>query len=325
MTTTDAPVSGEQQAPLGDDLELCYQTIGDPADEPLLLVMGLGGPMLWWDDDFCAMLAGAGFHVIRYDTRDTGRSTRISSQRISRATLAKAFLGRNVRAPYSLADLADDAAGLLDHLGHDSAHVLGVSMGGMVAQTLALGHPGRVRTLTSIMSTTGRRTVGWQDPKLLPRLLRPAPKTLEGYVESNAAFWRLIGSPAYPLDPDYVRARAAATWERGTNPAGVLRHMVAVLTQPDRTRALRSLKVPTLVVHGLQDRMVHASGGRATAHAIPGAELLLIQGMGHDLPPELFPHLVEAVRALANTASLGPNAGKSSSDEVGHPQEAPRR
>ncbi len=300
MTETSVAVSAEQFAPLSNGIDLTYQTFGDPTDEPLLLVMGLGGPMIWWDAALCEMLANAGFYVIRYDNRDTGRSTRVRSQRVTRGTIVKAFLGQSVRAPYAMADFADDGFGLLDHLGIESAHIVGTSMGGMIVQTMALSRPERVRSLTSIMSTTGRRTVGWQDPKLFPRLLRPAATTEEAYIESNAAFWLLIGSPGYPVDTDYYRTRARDTWARGINPAGVLRHMLAVLTQPDRTRALRSLEVPTLVVHGMQDRMVHVSGGRATAHAVPGAELLLIQGMGHELPPELFPHFVEAIRGVAD-------------------------
>jgi pimeloyl-ACP methyl ester carboxylesterase len=303
MTETGVAVSAEQCAPLSNGIDLYYQTFGNPKGEPLLLVMGLGGPMIWWDPDFCAMLANAGFFVIRYDNRDTGRSTRFRSQRVNRGILVKAFLGRSVHAPYSLEDLADDAFGLLDHLGIESAHIAGISMGGMIVQTMALSRPERVRSLTSIMSTTGRRTVGWQDPKLIPRLLAKSPTTVEAYIESNAAFWLLIGSPAYPFDRETLAQRAHDTWDRGINPAGVLRQMIAVVTQPDRTRALRSLRMPTLVIHGLQDRMVHVSGGRATAHAIPGAELLLIQGMGHDLPTELFPHFVEAIRDVANRAA----------------------
>lgn len=295
-------VSKEQLAALESGVEVAYQTFGDPSDEPLLLVMGLSGPMIWWDATLCEMLARAGFFVIRYDNRDTGRSTAFGSHRVTRRMLIRAFLGRKVRAPYTLEDLGEDGFGLLGHLGIESAHVVGISMGGMIAQTMALAHAERVRSLTSIMSTTGRRTVGWQDPKLLPRLLQRAPTTEEAYITANAAFWSLIGSPGYPMEPEYFRTRAHDTWELGTNPAGVLRQMVAILSQPDRTRALRTLTMPTLVVHGMQDRMVHVSGGRATARAVPGAELLLIQGMGHDLPPELFPQLVEAIRAVADRA-----------------------
>jgi pimeloyl-ACP methyl ester carboxylesterase len=300
MTEPNVVVSAETAASLGNGIDLCYQTFGDAADDPLLLVMGLGGPMIWWDDELCAQLARAGFFVIRFDNRDTGRSTRLRSERITRRTLVRAFVGRAAQVPYSLEDMADDGLGLLDHLGIASAHVVGISMGGMIAQTMALAHPDRVRSLTSIMSTTGRRTVGWQNPRLLPRLLQPAPGTVEEYVESNAAFWSLIGSPAYPFDEEDVTQRAYDTWDRGTNPAGVLRQMLAILTQADRSRTLRELRMPTLVIHGLQDRMVHVSGGRATANAVPGAELLLVPGMGHDLPPELFPRFVEAIRGVAD-------------------------
>jgi pimeloyl-ACP methyl ester carboxylesterase len=293
--------SEEMFGPVGRGIELCYQTFGDPDGDPLLLVMGLGGPMTWWDTELCEDLARAGFFVIRYDNRDTGRST-ILDARVSRAMLVRAFAGIRVRAPYGIADLAEDAFGLLDHLGLDSAHVLGVSMGGMIVQTMAIAHPERVRSLTSIMSTTGKRTVGWQDPAVLPRLLAPTKPGLEAYVAGNLAFTRLTGSPAYPASDERTRARAEETYARGLHPAGVVRQMLAVLTQPNRSARLRGIRVPALVVHGLADKMVHVSGGRATAAAIPGAELLLIPGMGHDLPPALFETFVAGVRRTADRA-----------------------
>jgi pimeloyl-ACP methyl ester carboxylesterase len=292
-------ISEELFAPVGRGVELCYQTFGDPDDDPLLLVMGLGGPMTWWDPQLCEDLARAGFFVIRYDNRDTGRST-ILDARVSRAMLVRAFAGLRVRAPYGIVDLAEDAFGLLDHLGLESAHVVGVSMGGMIVQTMALARPGRVRSLTSIMSTTGKRTVGWQDPLVLPRLLAPTKPGREAYVRGSVAFTRLIGSPAYADSDERVRDRAAVTYDRGLHPAGTVRQMLAVLTQPDRGSRLRGVRVPALVVHGLADKMVHVSGGRATAAAIPGAELLLIDGMGHDLPPALFETFVGAIRRTAD-------------------------
>lgn len=294
-------VSEELFAPVGRGIELCYQTFGDPDDDPLLLVMGLGGPMTWWDVELCEDLARAGFFVIRYDNRDTGRST-ILDARVSRSTVVRAFAGAPVRAPYGIEDLADDAFGLLDHLGLASAHIAGVSMGGMIVQTMELAHPERVRSLTSIMSTTGKRTVGWQNPAVLPRLLAPSKPGREAYVAGNLAFTRLTGSPAYPDTDERIRARAEATYERGLHPAGVVRQMLAVLTQPNRGSRLRGVRVPTLVVHGLADKMVHVSGGRATAAAIPGAELLLIDGMGHDLPPALFETFVAGIRRTADRA-----------------------
>ncbi len=293
-------VSEELFAPVGRDVELCYQTFGTPDDEPLLLVMGLGGPMTWWDPELCQLLADRGFHVIRFDNRDVGRSSR-GVGRVTRTTLLRAAAGRRVRAPYSLVDMADDAFGLLDHLGLESAHVCGVSMGGMIAQTMAIGHPERVRSLTSIMSTTGKRTVGWQHPSLLPNFLgRRAGRA--GYIETSVRTWKIIGSPGYPVSEEHTRARAGETFDRGVTASGTMRQMMAILTQPNRSPKLRALKMPTLVVHGLADKMVHVSGGRATAAAIHGAELLLIDGMGHDLPPALFETFADGIRRTADRA-----------------------
>ncbi|MFL6060627.1 MAG: alpha/beta fold hydrolase [Marmoricola sp.] len=294
-------VSGELSAPVSAEVELCYQTFGDPDDEPLLLVMGLGGPMTWWDPDLCTLLARNGFYVIRYDNRDVGRSSQVGG-RVTRPMLVRAFLGRKVNAPYAISDMASDAFGLLDHLGIASAHVTGVSMGGMIAQTMAIANPARVRSLVSIMSTTGRRTVGWQDPRLFPVLLAPRGADKESYVAGARKVGQLIGSPGYPEPEASSRARAEETYDRGTHPAGVLRQMLAVLTQPDRARALHALSMPAAVVHGMEDRMVHPSGGRATAQAIPGANLLLIPGMGHDLPVELHETFVEVIRRTADKA-----------------------
>lgn len=295
------PVSDELFAPVRDDVELCYQTFGDPEDEPLLLVMGLGGPMTWWDPELCRLLARKGFFVVRFDNRDTGRSTKVRG-RVSRTTIVKAFLGMRVRPPYTMADLAGDAFALMDHLGWESAHLAGVSMGGMIVQTMAISQPARVRSLTSIMSTTGRRTVGWQHPSLFPALLGKRGIGRDAYVESSTRTWQLIGSPGFPVDDQKVRARAGETWDRGFSAQGVLRQMLAVLTQPNRTRDLRSVNVPATVVHGLADRMVHVSGGRATSSAIAGSELLLVEGMGHDLPAEMFEEFAEVIRRTADRA-----------------------
>ncbi|GAA1917972.1 alpha/beta hydrolase [Nocardioides lentus] len=293
--------SREQHAPVNDGVDLCFQTFGDPDDEPLLLVMGLSGPMNWWDEPLCRMLARRGFYVIRYDNRDTGRSSRIR-RRVPLSWVVRAFVGLPVDAPYGIGDLADDAAGLLDHLGLASAHVVGVSMGGMIVQHLALHHPGRVRSMVSIMSTTGRRTVGWQHPRLLPALVAPRRGGKDTYVETSARFWGVIGSPGYPDPEEVVRARAAETWDRGVSNAGTLRHMLAVITQDDRTRDLHALRVPTLVIHGDADLMVNLSGGRATARAVPDAELVVVPGMGHDVPEPLYPTFADAIRRTADRA-----------------------
>ena len=298
---SDVRVSDELFAPVTPQVELCYQTYGDPSADPLLLVMGLGGPMTWWDPVLCRMLADRGFFVIRYDNRDTGRSTKLPVP-VRRSALVRAFLTRRGPAPYSLSDLASDAFALLDHLGIESAHVAGVSMGGMVAQTMAVERPDRVRSLTSIMSTTGRRTVGWQSPQLLPALVAPRKPGREPYVESSAAMWKLIGSPDFPTDFQVQRDRAEETYDRGFDANGVLRHMMAVVTQQDRTGALHSLRIPAAVIHGLADKMVHVSGGRATSVAIPGSELVLVDGMGHDLPAQLFADVVDTIRRTADRA-----------------------
>ena len=295
-------ISDELFAPVSPGIELCYQTFGDPDDEPLLLVMGLGGPMTWWNPDLCTLLADKGFFVIRYDNRDCGRSSRAKG-RVTRGMLVRGFTGRRVRPPYTMADLADDGFHLLDHLGIDSAHICGVSMGGMIVQTMACTHPQRVRSLTSIMSTLGKRTVGWQDPKLLPMLLAPRHAGREAYVETSTRMWKLIGSPGYPEDPELVRERAGETFDRGVSTAGVLRQMLAIVTQPNRARQLHALRLPALVIHGDSDRMVHVSGGRATAQAIPGANFLAIPGMGHDLPESVWPQVVEAIADTASRAT----------------------
>jgi pimeloyl-ACP methyl ester carboxylesterase len=296
------PVSGELFAPVSPGVELCYQTFGSPDGEPLLLVMGLGGPMNWWDPELCTMLAGAGFHVVRFDNRDTGRSSRIPG-RVSRGQLVQSFLGGGRRVPYTLNDMAADAFGLMDHLGWDSAHVAGVSMGGMIAQTMAIDRPARVRSLTSIMSTLGRRSVGWQHPSLLPMLIAKRGPGREAYVATSARMWQLIGSPGFPLDEEKGRARAEETFDRGVSASGVMRQMLAILNQPNRSRALGSLRMPAAIVHGAADKMVHVSGGRATARAIPGAELLVIEGMGHDMPSELFETLTDIIRRTADRAA----------------------
>jgi pimeloyl-ACP methyl ester carboxylesterase len=303
-STSSRTSSSEQFARVSSGLDICYQTFGDPSDEAVLLVMGLGGPMTWWSPEFCHLLAEAGFFVIRFDNRDVGRSSRIKA-RVTRKRLVQAFFGRGPRPPYTLDDMAGDGFGLLDHLGIESAHVVGVSMGGMIVQTMALLHPERVRSLTSIMSTTGRRTVGWQDPRLLPLLLARSARTREAYVASSARVWLIIGSPAYRETREAVDERAGDTFDRGVSASGVARQMLAILRQPDRSRKLRSLRIPALVIHGMQDKMVHVSGGRATSQSIPGSELLLVPGMGHDLPAQLDQTFVDAIKRTAGRAREG--------------------
>ena len=284
-----------------DGVDLCYETFGDRSNPTVLLIMGLGGPMTWWDPELCRRLASRGFQVVRYDNRDTGRSTKLRQHRVTRGDLVRATLGRG-RAPYSLSDMANDALAILDALHVDAAHVAGVSMGGMIAQTLAIEHPGRVLSLTSIMSTTGRRTVGWMHPRVLPNLFGSPGPTRDTYAANSARTWRRIGSPAYPISQESLLARAIETYDRGWSGSGVLRHMAAIATQPDRTAALAKLTIPTTVLHGRSDPLIHRSGGRATAKAIAEAEHLEIEGMGHDMPKELWDTIIDAIVKTAERA-----------------------
>ena len=295
--------SGEQFASLPSGIDLCYETFGKPDDPPVLLIMGLGGPMNWWSTEFCERLAARDFFVIRYDNRDTGRSTKLRQHRVTKADIVRTSIGLG-RAPYSIGDLAIDAIGLLDHLGLDRVHVVGVSMGGMIGQTLAIDHRERVLSLTSIMSTTGRRTVGRFHPKLLPLLLGSAGSTRDSYAKQAIRSANALASPAYPPAYEASLARAHETYDRGWSASGTARHILAVLTQPDRTKRLSEIDVPVTVVHGMNDPLVNRSGGRATARAIRGAEHVEIDGMGHDLPPALYEQFIEAITKTAARAAV---------------------
>ena len=279
-------LSEEHLAPC-NGIEIAYQEAGDPAAEPLLLVMGLGTQMLGWDEELCELLADRGFRVVRFDNRDVGRSTMLDDAGVpSRSDL---LLGRRARAAYLLPDMAADAVGLMDHLGIESAHVVGASMGGMIGQTLAIEHPERVRSLVSIMSTTGSRRVGMPTLRAFGLMLAEAPRDRDGYVERVVKTFEFVGSPAYRTDEERLRRIAGEMYDRSHNPRGILRQMHAITASGDRTAKLRSLRLPVAVVHGSRDPLVRSSGGRATARAIPGARLRLLEGMCHDLPRELWP------------------------------------
>ena len=282
------------------DVEIAYETFGDAADPALLLIMGLGVQMLGWDERFCRMLADRGFQVVRFDNRDVGRSTKIEGG--PRPDLMAVAAGDLSTVSYLLADMAADAVGLLDHLGVEAAHLVGASMGGMIAQTLAILHPERVLSLTSIMSTTGDRSVGQAHPEGLTALMKTPPTDREGFGESAVLAFRQIGSPGFETDEESVRARALASFDRGYEPLGVARQLVAVIASGDRTEALRKLDVPALVIHGAEDVLIDRSGGEATAKAIPGARLELIEGMGHDLPRALWPRLMDLIAENAARA-----------------------
>jgi len=285
-------------------IELEYETFGRAGDPPLLLVMGLGAQMILWHEEFCAALARRGFHVIRYDNRDVGRSTWLADAGVPDvpAALAAAGAGRPVDAPYRLGDMAADAAGLLDVLGVEAAHVVGASMGGMIAQSLAIEHPRRLRTLTSIMSTTGHPDLPPARPEAMAILLTPMPTERAAHVERSVRASRTIGSPAYPSEEGELRALAERGFDRGLNPPGVARQLVAILASGSRRAALGAVGAPTLVIHGADDPLVPVEAGRDTAASVPGAELLEIAGMGHDLPRALWPTVVDAIAKHAERA-----------------------
>jgi pimeloyl-ACP methyl ester carboxylesterase len=276
-------------------VSLAYETFGDPRRPTILLVMGIGSQMVGWHEDFCRALA-AGHHVVRYDHRDVGESQWLEGE----VDLEACAAGDTRSAGYTLEDMADDAAGLLDALGVGAAHVVGASMGGMVAQTLAVRHPARVLSLTSIMSTTGEEGVAQPTEAAIAVLLSPPAQSREEAMEKTVAARRVIGSPGYPRDERDIRERAGIAWDRGVNPAGFARQLGAIYAAGDRTPALASLDVPALVVHGEDDPLVPVGGGRATAAAIPGAELWTIPGMGHDLPRALWPDLIGRIGMLVD-------------------------
>jgi pimeloyl-ACP methyl ester carboxylesterase len=294
----------EQFADLGE-ITLCYETFGDPADPTLLLIMGLATQMIGWNEDFCRQLADAGFHVVRYDNRDAGRSTHIDARPPKVSELA---LRSKKPACYTLDDMAGDAVGLLDHLGVERAHVCGASMGGMIAQTVALRHPQRVLSLVSIMSNTGARFSGQPAFALYPVLFKTAPRERQAFAEHVARVFDRIGSPGFDHDVDEIRNMALISWDRGRDPAAPGRQLAAVIASPDRTKQLGRITAPTLVIHGKADKLVRPSGGRATARRIPGARLMEIHGMGHDLPRAAWPRIIDGIVENARRAELGVTA-----------------
>jgi pimeloyl-ACP methyl ester carboxylesterase len=289
----------EEIAKLGD-VDICYETFGSSDDPAMLLVMGLGTQMIAWPEEFCRRLAELGFFVIRYDNRDVGRSTHLRQYRPP--TIRQLLLRDKRAARYTLADMADDGIRLLDHLGIERAHVVGASMGGMIAQLMAARHPERVLSLASIMSNTGHWWKGMPGLRVYPIFIRRPASSREGAVESFVSTFKLIGSPDFPFDEDETRRAAELSYERGYNPAGTARQLAAILASGDRTPDLRRITAPTVVIHGTKDRMVRPSGGRATAAAIPGARLVMIDGMGHDFPRPAWDRIIDAIVANARRA-----------------------
>ena len=278
-------------------VEIEYETFGDASHPTLLLVQGFSLQLLSWHETFCEHLAARGFRVVRFDNRDVGLSTKIEGRPAPRIG---AIMGGDASSvPYALDAMADDTRGLLDALDVPAAHVVGVSMGGMISQLLALRHPSRVKSLCSIMSTTGDPAVGHARPETLAVLFTPTPIERTAAIAWGVETWRMLASPGFPFDEARVRAGVARAFDRAFYPLGSARQLAAILSAPDRTKDLASIDVPTLVIHGKDDPLIGVSGGEATARAIPGAELVVIDGMGHDLPEALWPRIEDAIVANA--------------------------
>ena len=288
----------------GNEVELEYETVGGPAGRPLLLVQGLGAQLISIEDGLCQELASRGFLVIRYDNRDAGLSTWFDDARP--VNLAAIWGGDHSSLAYTLEDMADDAAAVLDAAGVPAAHVAGTSLGGMIAQLLATRHPARVRSLASIMSTTGDRAVGRPTGEAASVLVSSMPSDRDGFIERTVANAKAVGSgTAFPFDAEAVRQGAARSFDRAYHPKGTGRQFAAILAAGDRTGALGQIRVPTVVVHGEEDQVIGVSGGEATAAAIPGARLLRVPGLGHELPPGFWPALADALVENADRADGG--------------------
>jgi pimeloyl-ACP methyl ester carboxylesterase len=308
METLKVTPSAHQppQMARSNGIELCYETFGDQAGEPLILIMGLGAQMILWDDEFCRQLAAGGFYVIRFDNRDIGQSSKLSGGKpLSAIELLKLrFLKIPVKAPYLLRDMAGDTVGLMDALGIASAHLVGASMGGMIAQEIAISFPQRVRSLTSIMSTTGNPRIPGPTREAMAVLMAPPPKSREEYIERFGRTWKVLRAGSFPEDEAHDRELAERCFARGLNPAGVGRQMRAILASGSRKARLRTVKAPTLVIHGTVDPLVRPAGGKDTAASIPGAKLMMIERMGHAISIPMWPQIIDAIDKHAHGASM---------------------
>ncbi len=284
-------------------IEIEFDTIGDPQDEPLLLVMGFTAQLIAWDEKLCQLFADKGFFVIRYDNRDCGLSSHLDGVAVDMAEL---FNARSSGAavppvPYSLSDMAADGMAVLDALGIDRAHVVGASMGGMIVQTMAIEHPQRLRTVTSIMSMTGEPDYGQAAPEAMAALMRPPPLDRAEAIEASVVGSKIFSSPRY-FDAAAVRERAAASFDRAFYPEGAGRQMGAIVASGDRADDLRNVRLPFLVIHGRADTLIGLSGGERTAELVPGANLVVLNDMGHDLPEPLWPFIVDTIASHATHA-----------------------
>ncbi len=293
------------RAVLPSGIELEYDTFGSPDDPALLLVMGFTAQMIAWDEEFCRQIADKGRFVVRFDNRDCGLSSKLDGESVDQIAVMTAVVGGGEMppVPYTLSDMASDAIGLLDHLEIEQAHVVGASMGGMIVQTMAIEHPDRLLSVTSIMSTTGDREYGAPTPEAMQVLLAPPPPTREGVIERSADF-QVWASKRY-FDAELTAEFAGRSFDRSFYPEGSIRQLAAIFASGDRSEHLPGVTTPTLVIHGLDDTLIDPSGGRRTAELIPGAHLLELADMGHDLPGPLWPMITGAIVAHGDTVHAG--------------------
>ncbi|MFW9987312.1 MAG: alpha/beta fold hydrolase [Candidatus Odinarchaeota archaeon] len=288
-----------------NDVELEYDTFGDPSSRPLLLIMGLGAQMIAWDEKFCQKLVEQDFFVIRFDNRDVGLSTKFEEAGLPnlKEAFKKREAGELIPSPYKIEDMADDAVGLLSALNIDKAHICGASMGGMIAQIIAYKHPSRVLSLTSIMSSTGNPDLPQAKPEAMNVLFKPLPDEREAYIKASLENRRIIHGTGLPFDEEKACRLVAASYDRSYYRPGFIRQLVAIWASGNRKDALKTITAPTLVIHGEGDPLVPVEGGKDTAEAIPGAELLLIDGMGHSLPIQVWSIIFDAISKNAAKAS----------------------
>jgi len=278
-------------------IEIVYDTFGESSAAPILLVMGLGAQLIAWDEEFCEKLAARGYWVIRFDNRDVGLSTRFDEAGVPDvlAMFQSQMQGEPLASPYLLEDMANDAVGLLDAIGVQSAHVVGVSMGGMIVQEMAIHHPQRIRTMTSVMSSSGNPVQLQPEPEAIGVLMKPPAADRETHIENSLEASKILGGSTFAVDEERVREKAGQAYDRGLSPDGTTRQLAAIFASGSRKEALKSLAVPTLIIHGDIDPLIPVEDGIETAQAIPGAQLLIIEGMGHDLPPAIWTQAIDAI------------------------------
>ena len=286
-------------------IEIEYEIFGNANASPLLLIMGLGAQLIWWDEKFCLALADRNFRVIRFDNRDVGQSTWLDHLETPNMAnlIADVWQGKPVNAPYTLVDMMNDALGILDALDIPKAHICGASMGGMIAQAMAIHHPERMLSLTSIMSTTGNPDTASPNPPPKEIFQPLRPKDRDDYIEKMLPVWDVLAGSALPIDRSQLREKLGSEYDRGYHPKGFIRQFAAILTDGNRRPGLEKVRLPALVIHGDCDPLVPLAGGKDTAEAIAGSEFMIIPGMGHFLPPGAWPKVIDAITRVAAKAS----------------------